>query len=100
MLFNVSALELFPLLWKIQAVNGKKRTLESKSAKQETEKPLSRLTVQKCLGDLPDKELQSIQGVREKGKKKTGVLRMLLRFMSYIVSKRLQEIKIKSGNVS
>lgn len=70
------------------------------SAKQETEEPLSRLTVQKCLGDLPDKELQSIQGVRERGGKKRGVLKMLLRVMNYIASKRLQEMQIKSGNVS
>lgn len=49
-LLTVSALKLFPLLRKIQAMNGKKRILESMSAKQEKEKPLGRLSVQTCLG--------------------------------------------------
>lgn len=49
-------------------MNGKEETLDSKSAKRETEKPLSRLIVQRYLGDLSDEELQRIKGVKEERK--------------------------------
>lgn len=49
----MSVLSLFPLPRKIQTMNGKKRTLESMSARQKMAKPPGRLTVQKGLQYLP-----------------------------------------------
>lgn len=64
----MSVLRLFPSLRKTQPMNGKEKTLDSKSAKWETEKPLSRLIVQRYLGDLSDEALQCMQGVKEERK--------------------------------